>query len=143
MTMTSPWPFSIWGIDLIGALPTRKGGVKYFIVAVDYFTKWVEVELLKSITVEKIVKFCYNNIICQYGIPHKIVSDNGLQFDCPEFRKFCEDLGIKKSFSVVIHPQANGQVEAINKILKQNLKTKLDEHKGAWPEELPNVLWAY
>ncbi|PON92320.1 Ribonuclease H-like domain containing protein, partial [Trema orientale] len=48
-----------------------------------------------------------------------------------------------KSFSAVVHPQANGQVEAINKILKQNIKTKLEEHKGAWPEVLPEVLWAY
>ena len=89
------------------------------------------------------VQFCYKNIVCRYGIPNKIVSDNGLQFDSAEFRKFCDDLDIKKGFSAVIHPQANGQVEAVNKILKQNLKTKLDEHKGAWAEELPNILWAY
>ena len=48
-----------------------------------------------------------------------------------------------KSFSTVVHPQSNGQVEAVNKILKHNLKAKLESHKGAWPEELPHVLWAY
>lgn len=63
--------------------------------------------------------------------------------DCPEFRKFCYNLGIKKGFLAVIHLQANGQVEVINKVLKQNLKMKLDSYKGAWPKKLPNVLWAY
>ena len=48
-----------------------------------------------------------------------------------------------KSFLVVVHPQSNGQVKAVNKTLKHNLKTKLESHKGAWPEELPHVLWAY
>ena len=48
-----------------------------------------------------------------------------------------------KSFLAVVHPHSNGQVEAVNKILKHNLKTKLKSHKGAWPEELPHVLWAY
>ena len=56
---------------------------------------------------------------------------------------FCDDFGTKKSFSLVDHPQNNGQVEAINKIIKFNLKTKLEEHKGLWAEELRKVLWAY
>lgn len=42
--LTSPWPFAVWGIDLIGELPKGKGGVKYVVVAVDYFTKWAEAE---------------------------------------------------------------------------------------------------
>ena len=56
---------------------------------------------------------------------------------------FCDDLRIKKKFSSVDHPQTNGQVEAVNKIIKFNLKTKLEERKGLWAEELPKVLWAY
>lgn len=89
------------------------------------------------------IDFVYKTIICRYGIPHTIISDNGKQFDCDEFSDFCDNLGIKKSFSAVIHLQANGQVEAVNKILKQNLKTKLEEHKGNWPNILLEVLWAY
>ena len=76
--MTSPWPFAVWGIDLIGSLPTGKGGVKYAIVAVDYFTKWVEAEPLAAITSKKSLDFVIKSIICRYGLPLKIVSDNGL-----------------------------------------------------------------
>ena len=62
--MISPWPFTIWGISLIGQLPKGKGSVQYAVVTVDYFTKWVEVEELTSITPAKIKEFVYKNIVC-------------------------------------------------------------------------------
>ena len=141
--MTSPWPFAVWGIDLIGSLPTRKGGVKYVIVAVDYFTKWVEVESLATITSKKALDFVVKSIIYRYELPQKIVSDNGLQFDSELFTEFCQSHDIIKSFSSVAHPQKNGQVEAVNKTLKSTLKKRLEQAKGAWPEELPKALWSY
>ncbi|XP_022865611.1 uncharacterized protein LOC111385455 [Olea europaea var. sylvestris] len=66
----------------------------------------------------------------RFGIPHSIVTDNGKQFDNAQISDFCEEFGIKKHFSTPNHPQANGQVEAINKIIKQTLKAKLDLFKG-------------
>ncbi|KAK6118110.1 hypothetical protein DH2020_048159 [Rehmannia glutinosa] len=139
----SPWPFAKWGMDLIGPLPTGKGGVKYAIVAVDYFTKWAEAEPLAKIDEEKIVSFVWKSIIWRFGIPHSIVTDNGKQFDNRRFRNFCEGFRIKNYFSTPYHPQSNGQVEAVNKILKYTLKARLEESKGNWPEELPGVLWSY
>ena len=141
--MTSPWPFAVWGIDLIGELPTGRGGAKYAIVAVDYFTKWVEAEPLNKISSAKVINFLIKNILCRYGVPLKIVSDNGLQFDSEEFADWCQEHGIHKSFSSVAYPQANGQVEAVNKILKTLIKKKLEKSKGAWVDELPTALWAY
>ena len=52
-------------------------------------------------------------------------------------------MGIKNQFSSLGHPQANGQMEVTNRTLLKIIKTKLDDAKGVWPEELPNVLWAY
>ncbi|XP_063942814.1 uncharacterized protein LOC135150442 [Daucus carota subsp. sativus] len=103
-TLTSPWPFAVWGIDLIGELPKGKGGMKYAVVAVDYFTKWAEAEPLASITARKLVEFVYRAIVCRYGVPYKLISDNGKQFDSNEMMNFCEHLGIKKGFSAVCHP---------------------------------------
>ena len=85
----------------------------------------------------------WKNIICRFGIPSTIISDNGRQFDSQGFREFCSNLGIKNQFSSPRHPQANGQTEVMNRTLLKIIKTKLDDEKGAWPEELPNVLWAY
>ena len=72
-----------------------------------------------------------------------IISDNGRQFDSQGFREFCSNLGIKNQFSLPGNPQANGQTEVTNPTLLKIIKTRLDDAKGAWPEELPNVLWAY
>ncbi|XP_065632981.1 uncharacterized protein LOC112035103 [Quercus suber] len=85
-TITSPWPFAQWGINIVGPLPQGKG---------------------------------------------------------QGFRDFYSGLGIKNQFSSPGHPQANGQTEVTNRMLLRIIKARLDDAKGAWPEELPNVLWAY
>ncbi|CAL9012340.1 unnamed protein product [Prunus brigantina] len=141
--MVSPWPFAQWGLDLIGPMPEGKGQVKYAVVAVDYFTKWAEAEALATITAARIETFVWQNIVCRFGIPNIIVTDNGRQFDNAKFKQFCSNLKIKLCFASPAHPQSNGQVEAVNKIIKRTLKTKLDKAKGCWPELLPEVLWSY
>ncbi|XP_074377037.1 uncharacterized protein LOC141718555 [Apium graveolens] len=75
--LTSPWPFAVWGIDLIGELPKGKGGVKYVVVVIDYFTKWAEAEPLATITAAKLKEFVFRAIVCRFGVPYKLISDNG------------------------------------------------------------------
>ena len=107
-TITSPWPFAQWGIDIISPLLQGKGQVKFLLVTIDYFTDWVEAEALATITKAGIRSFVWKNIICRFGIPLVIISDNGRQFDSQGFREFCSNLGIKNQFSSPGHPQANG-----------------------------------
>ncbi|XP_020417963.1 uncharacterized protein LOC109948679 [Prunus persica] len=140
--IVSPWPFAQWGLDLIGPMPQGKGQVKYAVVAVDYFTKWVEAEPLATITAARVEDFVWTHICCRFGIPYAIITDNGRQFDSKLFRQFCTRLKINLFFASPAHPQSNGQVEAINKIIKKLLKRQLDKAKGAWPEKLPEALWA-
>ncbi|KAI5312965.1 hypothetical protein L3X38_042139 [Prunus dulcis] len=142
-SMVSSWPFAQWGLDLIGPMPEGKGQVKYAVVAVDYFTKWAEAEALATITAARIESFVWQSIVCRFGIPNSIVTDNGRQFDNAKFKQFCSNLKIRLCFASPAHPQSNGQVEAVNKIIKKTLKTKLDKAKGCWPELLPEVLWSY
>ena len=63
--ITSPWPFDQWGIDLLGPFPTALDQLKFMVVAVDYFTKWIEVEPLATITSNNIQKFVWKSIICR------------------------------------------------------------------------------
>ncbi|XP_057444007.1 uncharacterized protein LOC130736179 [Lotus japonicus] len=93
-TISSPWPFTMWGVDLVGPFPTARSQMKFILVAVDYFTKWVEAEPLASITAGKIVKFYWKKIMCRFGVPRAIVSDNGTQFASNQAREFCEEMGI-------------------------------------------------
>jgi len=109
-------------------------------VVINYFTKSVEVELVTTITEAKITSFVWKNIICRFGVPCVIISNNGKQFDNPKFRKFCQDLGVKNRYSSPRHPQANGQTEVTNRNLLKIIKIRLEGEKGAWPEELQNVL---
>ena len=72
-----------------------------------------------------------------------LILDNGLQFDSKAFRKYCFDLGIRNRYSTPAYPQGNGQAEAVNKVIMNRLKKRLDDAKGKWVEELSHVLWTY
>ena len=141
--MTVPWSFAQWGLDIMGPFPTVLRQLKFLVVGINYFTEWVEAELLATITEKSICSFVRRNMIYRYGIPRVLVSDNGKQFDHSAFRDFCLELGIKNHYSSLAHPQANGQVEVTNRTLLKIIKTQLEGAKGIWPDELPRVLWAY
>ena len=141
--MMAPWPFSQWGLDIMGPFPTAVRQLKFLVVGIDYFTKWVKAEALVTITEKNIRSFFQKNIICRYGIPRVLVQDNGKQFDNIAFRDFCSELGIKNHYSSPTHLQANGQVKVTNRSLLKIIKTWLEEAKGIWSRELPSVLWVY
>ncbi|KAI9173678.1 hypothetical protein LWI28_004761 [Acer negundo] len=124
-SISTPYPFAIWGLDLIGLLPTTPGQAKHAVVAIDYFTHWVEAKALVRITEEKTTNFVKENIVCRFGTPMAITTDLGKQFDNANFREFCENRNIDLRFASVAHPQTNGLVEATNKIIKKLLKKKL------------------
>ncbi|XP_022885268.1 uncharacterized protein LOC111401634 [Olea europaea var. sylvestris] len=90
-TISSPWPFSKWGMDLIGPLPKDREGVNFTIVAIDYFMKWVEAEPLAKITKANTSKFFWKNIICRFEIFHSIVSNNGRQFHNKKVRTYAKN----------------------------------------------------
>ena len=127
----------------MGPLPQGKKQVKFLLVAIDYFLKWVEAEALATITEAKVQNFVWKKIVCLFGIPHMIISDNDRQFDYRDFRLFCSNLGIRNNYSSPGHPQANEQTEVTNRTLLKIIKAQLVGAKEAWPEELPSVLWAY
>ena len=82
--------------------------LKFLVVGIDYFTKWVETEALATITEKNVQGFVWRCIICIFGISRVLVLDNGKQFDNNSFRDFCSQLGIRNHYSSLAHPQANG-----------------------------------
>jgi hypothetical protein len=139
----SPWPFYMWGVDILGPFPAAQHQVKFLLVAVDYFTKWIEAEPVATISAEKVKKFYWQKLICRFGIPKYIVSDNGTQFTSEAVIRFCEEKGIRNTFVSVEHPQANGQAEAANKVILKAIKRKLTTRNRSWAEPLPEILWSY
>ncbi|GAU40562.1 hypothetical protein TSUD_35790 [Trifolium subterraneum] len=79
-TLISPWPFAWWGMDILGPFQLAVRQVKYLIVAVDYFTKWIEAKPLAKISASNILRFFKRNILARFGIPQVVVTNNGTQF---------------------------------------------------------------
>ncbi|GKE42874.1 reverse transcriptase domain-containing protein, partial [Tanacetum coccineum] len=119
------------------------GKVKFLIVAIDYFTKWIEAKPVMTITGNQVKKFIWDNIVCRFGLPGEIVSDNGKQFRDNTFKDWCEKLCIRQCFASVKHPQANGLVERANTSLGEGIKARLNERSKDWVGELLHVLWAH
>ncbi|KAL0400248.1 UNVERIFIED_CONTAM: Transposon Ty3-I Gag-Pol polyprotein [Sesamum radiatum] len=133
----------LWRMDIVGPFPLATGQRKFLLVVIDYFTKWVEAEPLARITEGEVMKFIWKNIVCHFGIPREIISDNGCQFHGRRIQEWCQGLHIRQRFTTVAHPQANGQVKVTNRILIQGIKRRLERVGGNWAEELTSVLWAY
>jgi hypothetical protein len=97
--ITPSWPLQRWGINIVGPLTTAQGDYKYAVVAVEYFRKWIEVKPLVNIAVAGIKRFFWQNIICHFGVPKKIIVDNAKQFDYHIFKDFCHQMGGAKQSS--------------------------------------------
>jgi hypothetical protein len=80
------WPLQRWGMDIVGPLPTTQGNFKFDVVAVEYFTKWIEARSVATITSATSRKFFWQQIICRFGVPKELTVDNGKQFNCQDFR---------------------------------------------------------
>ena len=103
--LSSPWLFAQWGLDIVGPFPKVLGNKKYLLVDTDYFIKWVETKLLANIRDVDVKRFIWKNIVTRFGVPHTLISDNGLQFDSKAFRQYCFDLGINNRYSTPAYPQ--------------------------------------
>ncbi|XP_009389876.1 uncharacterized protein LOC103976409 [Musa acuminata AAA Group] len=136
------WPFAQWGLDLLGPFPPVAGQRRYIVVGVDYFTKWVEVEPLATITARQIEKFVWRNLITRFGLPKTIITDNGPQFASQGFQEFCAKHGIRLKYSSVAHPQTNRLTEVTNRSILDGLKRRISTARTGWTDELPSVLWA-
>ena len=101
-------------------------------MGIDYFSKWMEAKPLSHIRDIDAKKFVWKNIVTQFGIPHTFISDNGHRFNSKAFRRYCCELGIKNIYSTPAYSQRNGQAEAVNKVIVNGLKKRLDEAKGRW-----------
>ncbi|GKB46205.1 reverse transcriptase domain-containing protein [Tanacetum coccineum] len=126
-----------------GPFPKGRGKVKFLIVAMDYFTKWIEAKPVATITGNQVKKFVRENTMCRFGLPGEIISDNEKQFRDNPFKYWCEKLCIQHHFASVKHPQTNGLVERANRSLGEGIKARLGKDKKNWMEEISHVLWAH
>jgi hypothetical protein len=138
------WPLQRWGLDLLGPLPPAQGNLRYVVVAVEYFSKWIEAKPLATITSVTFQKFFWQNIVCRFGVQKAITVDNGTQFDAEAFKEFCDQIDTKIHFASVRHLESNGLVERANGIIMTGImKLIFNQPRGKWPEELIEVVWSH
>jgi hypothetical protein len=141
--VVSVGPFSKWGIDFMTCHPHSVGGHGYIIVVVDYFTKWAEVMPTFDNTGKIAALFLFNHVIARFGVPQAIVTDHGSHFRNFMMFELTKKLGLRHDNSTPYYPQANVQVEAINKVLITMLRRMIGIHKTSWHTMLFSALWAY
>jgi transposase InsO family protein len=135
----------VWGLDIVGPLRKAPGGFTHLLVAIDKFSKWVEVRPITNLRAEQVVTF-FTDIIHRFGVPNSIITDNGSQFTGRKFLEFCDKFHIRADWAAVAHPQTNGQVERANGMILQGLKPRifdqLNKSGRKWLQELPAVVWS-
>jgi len=98
--------------------------MKYLIVTIEYFTKWIEAESVAQITAHKVQHFVWKNIVCRFGVPRRLISDNGTQFASLQMGKLCSEVGIKQVLASVEHPQTNRSVESAKQNFVKGVEVK-------------------
>ncbi|XP_049368396.1 uncharacterized protein LOC125833293 [Solanum verrucosum] len=114
----------------------------FFLVAIDYFTKWVEALTYKAMAKKVVTDFVHNNIVGRFGIPESIITNNAANLNSDLMRKTCERFKIAHRNSTAYRPQMNGAVEAANKNIKKILRKIVGSHRQ-WYEKLPYALLGY
>ena len=112
-TLPLSWPFSVWGLDILGPFPRAVGGFEYLYIAIDKFTKWPEVEAVRKVTAQSAIKF-FKGLVYRFGVPNRVITENSTQFTSHTFMQYIQDLGSKVYFASVAHPRSNGQAERAN-----------------------------
>ena len=141
-TLQATQPFERISWDIMGPLPVTPRGNKYILVVTDIFTKWVEAFSLADTTAVTLANVLMNEIICWYGVPTHLHSDQGANLCSSVIKELSCLLGTHNTRSSPYHPEGNGQVERFNRTLEAML-SKVTDQQQDWDLFLPKVLFAY
>jgi transposase InsO family protein len=131
-------PGDLCALDLIGALPVARGGVRYILVCYDVFSKHVKLYALKAATTRSCLNKLVNHYFTQVIKPKCILSDNGTQFQSPSWRKKLAEHNVQVRFTPIRHPQANPSERCIREISKF-CKIYCSQNHRKWAELLPKI----
>ncbi|PKI41476.1 hypothetical protein CRG98_038123 [Punica granatum] len=103
--MAALWPFSMWDMDVIGPVnPKVSNGHLFILVAIDYFTKWIEPITLASVTAKAAARFLKRDIIARYGVPATLITDNAKNLNNKLINELCAQFRIQHRNSSPYHP---------------------------------------
>jgi transposase InsO family protein len=139
-TTEAPFPWATLHIDFVGPLPPgTRTGAKWLLTACCGFSKWIEAFPLVAATAEATVVTLRTEIFARFGVPHRIHSDMGKQFESKSYTDISKLLGIRITGTTPYNPKSNTQVERIHKDLHGNLQGLIGNDFTMWEELLPQA----
>ena len=136
------FPFQIISVDLIGPMPRSKKGHTFLLVVSDWFTKFSLLKPLRKATAQEISTFMENQVFLVYGVPQRIIADNGTQFVSTQFQSLCKRYKVPKVwYTARYHPQANF-VERNNQTIGTAIRSFLTDQHRLWDEHIPHIQFA-
>ena len=139
----SGYPMERIAVDILGEFPMTENGNKYILVVGDYFTKWKECFPMPNMEAITVARIMVNEVISRLGVPEKIHSDQGAQFESNLFSEMCKLLQIEKTRTTPYHPQSDAMVERFNRTLVKMLSMFEDDNHKNWDEQIPYFMMAY
>nr|XP_010326102.1 uncharacterized protein K02A2.6-like [Solanum lycopersicum] len=140
--MSAPWPFVAWGMDVIGLIePKASNGHRFILVAIDHFTKWVEAVTFKSVTKKVVVDFINFNIICRFGFPKVIITNNAANLNIHLMQEVCYQFKIEHQNSTPYRPKANVAIEAAKRNIKKILHKMIPSLRIVVEAEIDDDEW--
>ncbi|MCG8624913.1 MAG: DDE-type integrase/transposase/recombinase, partial [Proteobacteria bacterium] len=136
-------PMERIAMDVLGPLPESTTGNKYIVIIADYFTKWPEAFAIPNQEATTIANLLVREVVCRYGVPLELHSDQGRNFESTVFAEMCSLLGIGKTRTTPYHPQSDGMVERLNRTLETQLSMFVEDHQKDWDVYLPMLMMAY
>ena len=130
-TMKATYPFEKVSWDIMGPLPTSESGNKYILVVTDLFTKWVEAFPLCETSSVTLVTVLVDHVICRFGVPVVLHSDQGANPCSEVIKAACQLLGMEKTRASAYHPQGNRKIERLNRTVEAICERRL----GSMPQE--------
>ena len=127
----------------MGPLPTSARGNVYILMVTDVFTKWVEAFPLRDTVATTLARILVEEVICRYGVPDSIHSDQGTNFGSEVMQAIFSLLGMSRTRTTAYHPMGNGQVERFNRTVEAMLAKMVKENQRNWDSQLPKALFAY
>jgi len=135
-------PCDCWGINFMGPFPSSYSNM-YILVCVDYVTKWVEALACTANDAHTVVNFLKKNIFPRFGTPRVLISDGGKHFCNKYLESVLAKYNVKHKVATPYPPQTSGQVEVLNRQLKQILEKTVASSRKDWSKKLDDALWAY
>ena len=137
------YPSQQVGVDLVGPFPVTSRGNKWILVLTDHFSRWQDALPIADATAETVAEALETRVFSYMGLPKRLHSDRGTQFESELMQELCDFWGVEKTHTTPYHPQSNGVVERGNRTLGDALRCLLLEKghgQSNWDLMLPQIL---